>query len=99
MDDLSRKKGFIFDLDGVIYVGKTRVEGAAEAVACLRKTARKVRFITNDSSYELEGYVSRLKRMGVECSKEEIITSGEGAAIYLMNKYRKGKCFVVGEKG
>lgn len=99
MDDLSRKKGFIFDLDGVVYVGKTPVEGAAETLAYLKKTARKVRFITNDSSYELEGYVGRLNRMGVECSKEEIITSGEGTAIYLKSRYKGGKCFVVGERG
>ncbi|NYZ78543.1 HAD-IIA family hydrolase [Candidatus Micrarchaeota archaeon] len=99
MDDLREKKGFIFDLDGVVYVGKTPVEGAVGTFAYLRETGKKVRFITNDSSRKRVSYFAKLRDMGIECSKDEIINSSQGVAIYLENKYKEGKCFVVGEEG
>jgi len=99
MDDLSKKKGFIFDLDGVVYVGKTPVEGAVEIFTYLREMGKKVRFITNDSGRKRVSYVKKLSRMGIDCENEEIITSSQGVAVYLKNNYREGKCFVVGEEG
>jgi 4-nitrophenyl phosphatase len=99
MGELSRKKGFIFDLDGVVYIGKTPVKGAAETFTCLRETGKKVRFITNNSGDTRESYVRKLVGMGIECSKNEVITSAQGVAVYLKNRYIKGKCFVIGEEG
>jgi HAD superfamily hydrolase (TIGR01450 family) len=99
MGELSRKKGFIFDLDGVVWVGKTPVEGAAGVFAYLREKGKKVRFITNDSGGKRVSYVAKLRGMGIECDIDEIITSSQGVAVYLKDKYKEGKCFVVGEEG
>ena len=99
MGELSKKKGFIFDLDGVVYVGKTPVEGAVETFAYLRDAGRKFRFITNDSSRKRASYITTLSNMGIECGRDEIITSSQGVAVYLKDKYKEGKCFVVGEEG
>jgi len=99
MDDLSKKKGFIFDLDGVVYIGNTPLEGARETLTYLRESGRKVRFLTNNASGTRSEYARKLNKMGIECSEEEVITSSYGAAIYLKKKYEKGKCFVIGEEG
>jgi HAD superfamily hydrolase (TIGR01457 family) len=99
MGELSRVKGFIFDLDGVVYVGKTPVDGAVETFAYLRDASRKVRFITNDSGRKRASYITKLGNMGIECGRDEIITSSQGVAVYIRGKYKEGKCFVVGEEG
>jgi len=96
---LDRFRGFIFDLDGVVYVGRTPVKGAAETLAYLRKRGRKLRFVTNKSDESRKEYVKKLREMGVECREEEVIPSSYGTAVYLKEKYGKGRCFVVGGNG
>ncbi len=99
MGELSKKKGFIFDLDGVVYIGDTPIEGAGETLACLREKRKKVRFLTNNASKSRRDYARKLNEMRIECDEEEVITSSYGAAIYLKEKYKKGKCVVIGEEG
>jgi len=99
MHDLSGKRGFIFDLDGVVYIGKTPIEGARETLAHIRETGGKVRFLTNNAADSREHYVRKLGSMGIRCEKDEVITSGQGVAIYLRSRYKNVKCFVIGERG
>ena len=41
------KKGYIFDLDGTVYLGDKEIDGAAEAINNLRERGDKVIFLTN----------------------------------------------------
>jgi len=99
MVDLREKRGFIFDLDGVVYIGDTPVEGARETLTYIRKSGRKVCFLTNNASKSRRDYVRKLNGMGIGCSKKEVLTSAYGLALYLRKKYKKGKCVVIGESG
>jgi len=99
MGELSGKKGFIFDLDGVVCIGKTPIDGVRETLAHIREIGGKVRFLTNNAANSREHYVRKLGGMGIRCERNEVITSSQGVAIYLKNRYRSGKCFVIGEEG
>ncbi|MCX6776249.1 MAG: HAD-IIA family hydrolase [Candidatus Micrarchaeota archaeon] len=99
MHDLSGKKGFIFDLDGVVYIGKTPIEGARETLAHIREIGGKVRFLTNNAADSRDYHVRKLGSMGICCEINEVITSSQGVAIYLKDRYGTGKCFVIGEEG
>jgi len=99
MDDLGKKRGFIFDLDGVVYIDDTQIDGAAETLAYLRKKGITLRFLTNNASKSRMDYARKLGGMGIECSEEEVVTSSYGAVLYLKEKYKEGKCLVVGEEG
>ena len=65
----------IFDLDGVVYRGLEPVEGAPELVAALHEAGVAVRFATNNSMVARDGYVGRLRGMGIATTVEEIVTS------------------------
>lgn len=39
---------FLFDLDGVVYVGRNPLPGALEALARLRAMGKMLRFLMND---------------------------------------------------
>jgi len=99
MDDLSRKRGFILDLDGVVYIGNTSIDGAAETLECIREKGGKICFLTNNASKSRMEYARKLGGMGIECREEEVVTSSYGAALYLKKGYGKGKCAVIGEEG
>ena len=69
------KRGFIFDLDGTVYLGERSIEGAAEAINTIRKRGDKVVFLTNKSIARREDYVEKLNKMGIETTLEQVINS------------------------
>ena len=73
----------IFDLDGVIYRGLEPIEGARELVAALRAAGVAVRFATNNSMVEREGYVARLGAQGIATTVDEIVTSTSATVEHL----------------
>jgi len=65
----------IFDLDGVVYRGHEPIAGARELVEALHAAGVAVRFATNNSMVARDGYVVRLRDMGIPTAVDEIVTS------------------------
>lgn len=91
-------KCFIIDLDGVVYRGNEIIEGVDKRIRELKKSA-KVFFLTNNSTLSRAGYREKLCALGIACEKEDIITSGYASGIYIKQKYKDPKVFVIGEMG
>ena len=49
--DFNSKKGFICDMDGVIYHGKKLLPGVPEFIKWLNDEKKDFLFLTNNSSY------------------------------------------------
>lgn len=91
---------YIFDLDGVIYRGETPQPFAAETIASLRSTNKKVFFLTNNASKTRDEFVYKLGRMGIPASVDEIMTSSYATALWLQDHGHIGKTvMIVGEDG
>jgi phosphoglycolate/pyridoxal phosphate phosphatase family enzyme len=91
-------QGFIFDLDGTLYVGEQLIPRADEAVRRLRALRKKVAFVSNKPIGTREEYAAKLERLGVACSLDEVINSPLVLARYLQ-KHRPGaRCFPVAEQ-
>ncbi|NLJ49208.1 MAG: HAD-IIA family hydrolase [Candidatus Atribacteria bacterium] len=86
---------FLFDADGVIYIGDQPCLGAAEVISWLQKRGNGVRILTNDSRFSREEIQEKLSRMNVFLDKEDIITASWCAASYLQ-KMKASKVLVVG---
>jgi HAD superfamily hydrolase (TIGR01450 family) len=99
--DLSNKKLFLFDLDGVFYKGKEkRVKlGGTRIVGELRKRGKKLFILTNNSTDSVEAIHSNLVALGIPVAKEEILTSGLLTAEYLLTRFGKVAYYLVGEEG
>lgn len=91
--------GIIFDMDGVIYRGKTLIEGAKEVIEYLKSKNIPFVFLTNNSTRNAEMYREKLFTLGIDVEEERIITSGYATARYLQKHFKKGKVFVIGGKG
>ena len=83
MNNLTHIKGILFDLDGVLYVGSNRIDGAIEAINRVRNSAIKCRFITNTSTLSRESIQQKLEKLGFNIALEEIISAPQAAKIYL----------------
>jgi phosphoglycolate/pyridoxal phosphate phosphatase family enzyme len=91
-------EGFIFDLDGTLYVGEQLIPQADEAVARLRAAGKKVAFVSNKPIGTRQEYASKLNRLGIPCDVDEVINSPLVLARYLAKRRPGAKCFAIGEQ-
>jgi len=85
MADLVHIRGFLFDLDGVLYVGNQVIEGAREALETLR-SHYACRFITNTSTKSLDSLYHKLAGMGFAIAREEIFSAPQAVVRFLKNQ-------------
>lgn len=74
---------FLFDLDGVVYLGGEALPDAVESVNRLYEMDKKIRFLTNDPRSKRETVVETLQSLGIDAREDEIVTSGWATARYL----------------
>jgi len=91
-------RGFIFDLDGTLYLGDHLIPGAAGAVAALRGAGKKVAFVSNKPIGTREEYAEKLNRLGIPCRTDEVINSALVVARYLQKSRPGARCFPVAER-
>ncbi len=90
-------KGFIFDLDGTVYLGDFLIPGADRVIRLLREKGKKVAFLSNKPLQTRGDYASKLTGLGVPVRPDEVINSTFVMAHYLKRSAPQAKLFVVGE--
>ena len=70
MIDFNEKKGFICDMDGVIYHGNRILPGVAEFVTWLNENDKQFLFLTNSSERSPKELRQKLQRMGLDIGEE-----------------------------
>src|SRR5262245_12758458 len=90
--------GYIFDLDGTVYLGETLLPGVGEAITQLRAMGRRVVFLSNNPTHTREQYAARLARLGLPTPRHEIVNSSQVMAKWLLHEAPDRRLFVVGEQ-
>ncbi len=92
---LYNKKGFIFDLDGVVHKGDNPINETIEGIITLQNKGYQIGYLTNNSGKKSEDIASKLNGFGLAAPPEVIVTATEAAVTYAHeNGYKK--CFLVG---
>ena len=99
IEGIKQKKGFICDMDGVIYHGNKLLPGAREFIQWLQEEKKDFLFLTNSSERAPRELQEKLLRMGVEVGKERFYTSALATAMFLSSQKPGGSAFVIGEAG
>jgi arabinose operon protein AraL len=89
--------GWLFDLDGTVYLGDALVAGAAETIAALRADGRRVAFLSNKPLQTRADYAAKLTRLGVPAAAEDVINSSLVLARHLAGLDPGAPLFVIGE--
>uniref|UniRef100_A0A7S0PYB2 Phosphoglycolate phosphatase n=1 Tax=Coccolithus braarudii TaxID=221442 RepID=A0A7S0PYB2_9EUKA len=93
---------FIFDCDGVIWKGDSLIDGVPAVLDMLRKSGKRVFFVTNNSTKSRKGYLGKFTGLGLNVAPEEIFSSSFAAAAYLeQTKFKDSgkKVYIIGEVG
>ncbi len=86
--NFNKIKGFLLDIDGVLYVGNEVIEGAIETVEFLKKNY-KVAFITNTTTKTKKMIADKLTKMGFDIKENEIFSALEAVKQFLISE-KKG---------
>jgi len=93
--DIKNIKNFLFDLDGTTYLGKQLLPGAKEIIEHLKSNNKKHLFFTNNSSKNSKDYADKISKLGIPCSVDNVLTSGDATMIYLQ-KQKYQNIFLLG---
>ena len=88
--------GYLFDLDGTVYLGDELLPEAKETLGELKARSNVV-YLTNKPLETPADYAAKLTRLGVETCPEEVISSTDALLLYLGRHAPKARLFVVGE--
>ncbi len=92
-----RYAGYIFDLDGTIYLGDLLIPGAAATIQRLRSAGRPVVFISNKPLEPRESYARKLTRLGIPTPPEDVINSTQALIHLLRQRLPEARLLVLGE--
>lgn len=93
------KKGFLIDMDGVIYSGDTMIPGADKFIKTLQDDGIPFLFMTNNSQRTPLDTVTKVAKMGINIKEENVYTSAMATAWFLSFMKPKGTAYVLGEGG
>ncbi len=95
---LKKKKLFLFDMDGTIYLDDELFAGAKELLGEIKRRGGKYVFITNNSSKSRRAYVEKLTRLGIEADEDDFFTSAMATAVYLNDNYPGKLAYCMGTR-
>lgn len=99
MNRIRNKKGFICDMDGVIYHGNHLLPGVPGFVRWLKEENKEFIFLTNSSERSPKELQQKLQRLGIEVEEHHFYTSALATASFLSSQCPNGSVYVIGEAG
>ena len=99
MDKIREKKGYICDMDGVIYHGNRILPGVVEFVNWLYEKDKKFLFLTNNSGKTPRQLHEKLAWRGLQVDESHFYTSAQATADFIARQMPGAHVFVIGEPG
>ncbi|MFO7633776.1 MAG: HAD-IIA family hydrolase [Caldilinea sp.] len=93
-----RCDGFVFDLDGTVYLGEAALPGSVDGIAELRLRGKRVLFVSNKPLEPRTKYAAKLSRLGIPTAPEDVITSGYVLGHHLAHHQPELRYYVIGEE-
>jgi HAD superfamily hydrolase (TIGR01450 family) len=89
--------GYIFDLDGTIYLGDELLPGARRLVEALRALDRQVLFLSNNPTKDPVEYAAKLNRLGIPTTPENILNTVTTTVDWFRRYHPEATVFPVSE--
>src|SRR5690242_15298394 len=66
--------GYVFDLDGTVYLGDALLPGASEVIAAIRARGCRTVFLSNNPTRDPQMYADKLGGLGIPTPVTDIVT-------------------------
>ena len=94
---MTRFAGYLFDLDGTVYLGDSLLPFAAEAIRSIRAGGKRVVFVTNKPLETAAEYAAKLTRMGIDAAADDIVTALDSVLLYMDEHHPRARVLPVTE--
>lgn len=97
MNSLTKKKLFLLDMDGTIYLDNELFDGTLDLLSYIKSIGGRYIFLTNNSSKGVDKYIEKLDGMGIRSTADDFLTSTDATILYLKERaYNKIYAFGTG---
>lgn len=83
-------------MDGTIYLDNDLFDGTLDFLARVKDNGGKYLFVTNNSSKGVDAYVEKLKKLGINATEDDFLTSTDATILYLNSNYPGKKFYSMG---
>jgi NagD protein len=90
--------GYVFDLDGTVYLGESLLPHAAETIRELRHRGSHIVYVTNKPLETADDYAQKLTRLGVPTARSDVVTSVDALVDYLGREHPQATVLAVAER-
>jgi len=90
--------GYVFDLDGTVYLGDALLPGAGEVIASVRARGCRTVFLSNNPTRDPQMYADKLGGLGIATSVEDIVNPVVTVPRWIRAHHREALVFVIGEE-
>ena len=90
--------GYVFDLDGTVYLGDALLPGAGEVIASVRARGCRTVFLSNNPTRDPQMYADKLGGLGITTSVEDIVNPVVTVPRWLTTHHPDAGVFVIGEE-
>ncbi len=90
--------GYVFDLDGTIYLGSELLPGAERLVQALRDMGSKVVFVSNNPTRDPEEYARKLTDLGLSTQSSDVINTVVTTTSWLAENAPDATVFPISEE-
>ena len=91
-------EGYIFDLDGTIYLGDELLPGAKRLILKLRELDKRVVFLSNNPTKDPEMYAEKLTELGLPVEASEVVNTVVTMTQWLLQNHPDAVVFPIGEE-
>jgi HAD superfamily hydrolase (TIGR01450 family) len=91
-------EGYVFDLDGTIYLGDELLPGAKRLIIKLRELGKRVIFLSNNPTKDPKMYAEKLGALGLETPASEIVNTVVTMTEWLLREHPEATVFPISEE-
>ncbi|MFZ0530512.1 MAG: HAD-IIA family hydrolase [Propionicimonas sp.] len=90
--------GYIFDLDGTIYLGHHLLPGVAATIGFLRERGATIRYLSNNPTKDPVEYAAKLEELGLPTPLEDIVNTVVSTVNWLKDNAPDAVLFPIAEE-
>ena len=91
-------EGYVFDLDGTIYLGDELLPGAKRLIRKLRELGKRVIFLSNNPTKDPKMYAQKLGELGLKTPASEIVNTVVTMTEWLLRNQPDATVFPISEE-
>jgi HAD superfamily hydrolase (TIGR01450 family) len=91
-------EGYVFDLDGTIYLGGELLPGAKRLILTLRELGKRVIFLSNNPTKDPRMYAEKLGKLGLKTPASEIVNTVVTMTRWLLRNHPEATVFPISEE-